>query len=1187
MRNADGGLSPIKGVTITDPGGATLTHRYDVNNGMREISDNDATGALTSYGYDTGGFVHAIGDGYGRTTVVGHDVRGNEVSQTTCQNQHTQVCSTSYKTYLPDDTSTSLTPSPKKRCAGQHQRRPIASATDPAYRSTYGYDAAGNQTAVTTPAVAGYPNGRTTTIAYTDGTTVKAAATGFAPVGLPYKTVSPSGATTTVSYFHNGGDIASVTDPAGAVTSYTYDGVGQTLTQKENSDTFPNGLITSYTYNKAGQVTSEADPGVTNRITGAVHTANISTSYAPDGQLLSQTTADVTGGDAPRTTSVTYDDHGLAATSTDPLGKITSYSYDGYGRRTSETDPSGQTTAYTYDAEGRPLDQILKDYTGDPNSPSPKKDLVISHRVYDVTGKLTYLQDSNGNWTYYVYYDNGLLNAVGRIDQADTTVFWQQVNGYDADGNLTEQDSNNQASWFQNTVDAGDRVTASTVAGVNRTTTIAYDGDDHPTSSIISDGTGATNTTAATYDPLGHVTSKTVSDNAGRSSKTSWTLDKRGLPTSMTNPANAVTTYAYDEDGQLAVTTGPAVNAETSGAAAQSVHPITTIGYDTASAPTETEDPNGNVTTTAYDAAGQKTSVTQPAYIPPGASSPTIPVTRWAYDDTGDTTSVTDPLGNTVAYTYDQLNDTASVTDPRGGITRNSYDPAGHLLQSATPNGATTQATYDWMGRPLTSTVLERYPAAASYTTTNSYAASQANPAGAYLTSTTTPAGATTSYGYDAAGEQTSVTDPAGTTTVSAYNLQGHVAKTTLADGTATATTYDHLGDPLTATQLDTDGTTVLAKTSATYDPAGRQLTSTDARNHTSTLTRDASGLVTQEQQPVDDSTSITTTFGYDAAGHRTRFTDGRANSWITTFNSWNLPESSIEPGTATYTAAADRTTTTTYDADGHPAGTTKPGGVTFADTYDKAGELLSQSGSGADAPTADRSFSYDPDGRITKASTAAAGDTGPTGPQIPATDESFTYNDRGQLLTASGSAASSSFGYTADGLLASRTDAAGTATYAYDTADRLATATDPITSTQISVGYNQLSMPTTLTYGTNGNARTYGYDHQHRLTSDTLKTSGGTTVASIGYGYDANDNLTSKTTTGLGAGSAANTYTYDYDYADRLTSWNDGTKTVPYGYDASGNRTRVGANVYTYDARDELTSDGTNSYTYTAPAAP
>ena len=87
-------------------------------------------------------------------------------------------------------------------------------------------------------------------------------------------------------------------------------------------------------------------------------------------------------------------------------------------------------------------------------------------------------------------------------------------------------------------------------------------------------------------------------------------------------------------------------------------------------------------------------------------------------------------------------------------------------------------------------------------------------------------------------------------------------------------------------------------------------------------------------------------------------------------------------------------------------------------------------------------------------------------------------------------------------------------------------------------------------------------------------------TVASVGYGYDADSQVTSETTPGL-AGPARSTYTYDE--AGRLTSWNNGTATTAYGYDGNGNLTTDGSKTYAYDARDELTGDGTNSYTYTA----
>lgn len=319
--------------------------------------------------------------------------------------------------------------------------------------------------------------------------------------------------------------------------------------------------------------------------------------------------------------------------------------------------------------------------------------------------------------------------------------------------------------------------------------------------------------------------------------------------------------------------------------------------------------------------------------------------------------------------------------------------------------------------------------------------------------------------------------------------------------------------------------------------------------------------------------TDIATSFGYDAAGNRTRYTDGKGGRWMTTYNTWNLPESLIEPFTATYNTAAASTFTTAYDADGRPVSQTAPGGVNITTSYDSDGNATGQTGSGAEAATATRSFTFDKDGRILTAPTAAAG------PQN-ATSESFTYNDRSQLLTVSGTAGASSFGYTGDGLVSSRADASGTSTYAYDTADRLSTINDAASGNTLTYNYNNLDQVSQIGYGTGNNTRSFGYDSLHRVTSDTVQTAAGANVASITYGWDADNNITSKTTTGFGT-SAANTYTYDN--ANRLTNWNNGTASVAYGYDSNGNRTQVGAATHTYDARDELTSDGTTTYSYTA----
>ena len=1396
-----GGLTPLETVSVTDPGSYTDTYQFDLLNGGRMVAQVDGLGNKTSYGYDTGGFLHTTTNADGDVTATGHDVRGNPVSQTTCQNQAAQQCSTTYMTYLPDDTSAQLSPNPQNDLVATSRDGRSASATDNTYLTSYSYDSAGNKTGVTTPAVAGFPSGRTTSISYTDGTTVAAADSGYAPKGLPYKTVSPGGATTTISYFKDG-DIASVTNPDGLVTKFTYDNLGRMLTKTDVSDSYPNGLTTSYTYDGLSEVTSETSPAVTDRVTGAVHQPKTTTVFDADGNISSQTVADLSGGDASRTVSSTYNSYNEVATSTDAANGTTTYTYDGYGNQATVQDPDGNTLAYAYDPDGRLLSQTLKAYTGDPVNPAAAKDLVESSRSYDPAGRLQSLADAMGRTTSYTYTDNGLTATITRSDSTGQQKFTEQSNTYDAAGNLTQQVTNNGATTTTSAVDAADRVTSTTVdpTGVDRTTTVSYTPDDQVATSTISDGSGATHTSSSTYDAMGNVTSRSVQEdgaghpalwwrldqtsgttatdasgtgntgslgggvtwsggaasfpgasgesiatngpvlntassysvtawanlasagtgsdqtvaaafgasatafslgykagthawvvnlaasdtanttgtsisaasnsaaagswtqltyvydaststgtlyvngaqaatgsnaapwnaahalvvgngyyngaytnpfngqaqnvqaypralsasevsslyNAGSTggttasttkATTSFHLDQRGLPTSMTDAGQNVTNYTYDEAGHLVVTSAPAVNVESNGGAATLAHPTTTVGYDTFGEATETQDPNGNTVVTAYDGAGRKSSQTLPSYTPPGSSTPiTNATTTWNYDGDGNVTKVIDPLTHPTAYLYDQLGDVAQVTDVNNGVTHSLYYADGEVQSSTDPAGAQTQATYDFMGRPLTSTVLERYPSAASYTTNSHYTASSTDPGGAFLSSTTTPDGVSTSYGYDNAGEQTQVTDGAGNTTHFHYDLLGRKTAVVFPDTTSNTVAYDQLGDPVRTQALDTDGTTVLNSRSATYDAMGRLMSSTDPNTHTTTFTRDALGNVTGEVQPVSAGHSITTSFGYDAAGNGTRYTDGRGNSTYYTYNAWNLPESTIEPSVTTstysYTTAGDSTYTTAYDVAGRPVSQSQPGGVTVTTGYDNIGNVTSQTGAGAEAATASRSFSYDADNRMTAAGTAAIGST------TAATNESFTYNDRGALLSASGSAGSTSLAYNGDGLPTSRTDAAGTTSYSYDNADRLWTLADAATGTQLTYGYNTLSQPATIQYGTGGNNRTYSYDHQHRLVGDTLTAPGGSTLAAVSYSYDNNGNETGKTTTGL-AGASSNTYSYDW--ADRLTSWNNGTTTTAYGYDDSGNRTQVGSNVYTYDARDQLTSDGTNTYTYSA----
>ncbi|PZG44533.1 hypothetical protein C1I98_16990 [Spongiactinospora gelatinilytica] len=432
-----------------------------------------------------------------------------------------------------------------------------------------------------------------------------------------------------------------------------------------------------------------------------------------------------------------------------------------------------------------------------------------------------------------------------------------------------------------------------------------------------------------------------------------------------------------------------------------------------------------------------------------------------------------------------------------------------------------------------------------------------------HLTKSIAPGNKTTTYVVNPAGEPTTVTGPLNHATTNVYDLAGRLTKSTDPLGKSSVAEYDLAGRQVAAKDLNNSGT-VLRTATFGYDAAGNQTSVTSAEGHMTQQTFDAGGRLTSRIEPVTATTSITTTFGYDATGARTRLTDGRGNATWTTYNTLALPETVTEPATTAHPALADRTWTSLYDAAGNEVATIAPGGGRVDRTFDHLDRLTKQSGSGAEAATADRTFGYDLAGRAT-----AVGDM------------SIAYNDRGLLTSVSlGGTQQTTWAYDVRGNPAQRVDAAGTATFTWDDADRLATATDPVTSRTLTYGYDNADRLKMITATGQASTQSFDYDAMDRPTAHTLKNGANTQIAKIAYGWDKDDNLTSKTTTGT-AGAGANTY--GYDRSGRLTSWTAlGGATTAYEWDAAGNRTKAGAITFAFDERNRLTSGGGTDYTYT-----
>ena len=112
------------------------------------------------------------------------------------------------------------------------------------------------------------------------------------------------------------GNVQSSTDALGNTTSYTYDSMGNVLTQSQqlNANTT---LTWTYTYNSFQEVLTATDPA-----------GNTTTNtYDANGNLLSTTTPPPSGSGSGFTTTFQYDTQGELTQVTDPKGNSTTLTY--------------------------------------------------------------------------------------------------------------------------------------------------------------------------------------------------------------------------------------------------------------------------------------------------------------------------------------------------------------------------------------------------------------------------------------------------------------------------------------------------------------------------------------------------------------------------------------------------------------------------------------------------------------------------------------------------------------------------------------------------------------------------------------------------------------------------------------------------------------------------------------------
>ncbi len=203
----------------------------------------------------------------------------------------------------------------------------------------------------------------------------------------------------------------------------------------------------------------------------------------------------------------------------------------------------------------------------------------------------------------------------------------------------------------------------------------------------------------------------TVTDNGIlHSSGTDITFarDSMGRITSVTNPEGQTWSFAYDGSGNLSTVTDPEARVTTYSYLDDPAHYLDSITDPLGRMPQRFEyDPDSGRLAATIDEFGNRQEVSwNPASFSGTRTSPRGFVSAVDYDERGNVIRLTDPDGNITTYAYDDPDNPdleTSITGPDGHTWRYLYDEGGRLLRTTPPSGSSARETteYNELGKPI------------------------------------------------------------------------------------------------------------------------------------------------------------------------------------------------------------------------------------------------------------------------------------------------------------------------------------------------------------------------------------------------------------------------------------------------------------------------------------------------------
>ena len=630
-------------ISYTDPLGNKTEYTYNHMNRM--VSEKLPNGGFYKYHYNQRGVATKITDPLGNVTTAKTDLYGQTISRTLPnQAEYTytydvlgRITNQSapqglHKDYTYDNSGNLMKET-------DHEGREIAytydkmnrllTITNPLKQKTsYTYDKNGNLKSATTP------KGNKTTYTHDVLDQLEEIKD---PVGK--KTLFHYDATGNVNkisinnernteYTYDANDnVTSIKNALDEVTTYTYDTMNRvrTITDAANKSTryrynMNNQMTaiidgrwgrTSYTYDANGNISSIADGEgrrvaytydlldriVDTKMGTGLTESHIQYEYDNVGNMTRQTDGEG------HVTQYEYDQLSNVTSKTNALGEIETYEYDIHARLSKITQPNASTIQYDYnkldalisiDYSDESDGQVLYAYDTDGRRVSMTDLTGETSYEYDNMGRITGVQDGNGNVILYNYDSFGNLNKLTYPDGTEVLYGYDSLdrlvsvtdreNGettydYDVSGNMTAvnrangtktdvtYDANNQVETVKNRDKIGILISSYEYT---------YDHAGYITMEMIRQDK-ETKINFYTYDDAGQLESVTVNDVAGNElEKVSYVYDKAGnrvqviasedvlqesMLTSVTNSYNEVnqlirstdhngtTEYIYDANG--------------------------------------------------------------------------------------------------------------------------------------------------------------------------------------------------------------------------------------------------------------------------------------------------------------------------------------------------------------------------------------------------------------------------------------------------------------------------------------------------------------------------------------------------------------------------------------------------------------------------------------------------------------